>query len=130
MWVEHDGKGMPVSPETKVVVKFRDGEELTDEDAYSAAFWDGEGKLDSNWNHQEQSDDDIVAYRVIEDDWVDWDGSSHMPVPGDVTVCVKFRDDMVASGYTAKFWHGNGGQDSNWSDLGRTCDIVAYRVIE
>lgn len=65
MWIEHDGKGMPVSPDTKVIVRFRDGVEETPELAAPAIDW-GNGDEFSNWNHRDPTGSDIVAYRVIE----------------------------------------------------------------
>lgn len=64
MWIDHDGKGMPVSPDTKVIVRYRDGAEEDERDACEAIFW-GEGDEFSNWNHSEPCEHDIVAYRVI-----------------------------------------------------------------
>lgn len=55
MWVKHDGKGMPVSPDTKVIVRFRDGVES--QDVCNADLYD--------WSHCDDGRD-IVAYRVIE----------------------------------------------------------------
>jgi len=66
-WIEHDGKGMTVSAETMVLVKYRDG---TDEgtaglDPMRAGFWDGhKGNFQSNWLHLNTASD-IVAYRVV-----------------------------------------------------------------
>lgn len=56
-WIEHDGKGMPVDAETKVIVRFRNGIEEDETDAWDACLWEWENYGDGS---------DIVAYRVIE----------------------------------------------------------------
>jgi hypothetical protein len=61
-WIEHDGAGMPVTGETVVCVKFRDGE--IDMDAEEACAW-GVGDTSSNWSHEIETSHDIVAYRVV-----------------------------------------------------------------
>jgi hypothetical protein len=63
-WIEHDGKGMPVSPDTKVIVRFRDGEEEGPDQAEYAECW-GMCGCGSNWSHEFPSPSDIVAYRII-----------------------------------------------------------------
>ena len=62
-WIEHDGKGMPVSPDTKVIVRFRDGDEETEDLAATAASW-GAGR-GSNWSHEFPGGSDIVAYHIV-----------------------------------------------------------------
>lgn len=63
-WIIHDGKGMPVDPEAKVIVRFRDGSEEDEGDAESACCW-GDGGYSSNWNHSDISLHDIIAYRLV-----------------------------------------------------------------
>jgi hypothetical protein len=61
-WIEHDGKGMPIDGETKVVLLFRDG----DMRVGRAAHWDDGGDEYSNWVHRADDPDfDIVSYRII-----------------------------------------------------------------
>lgn len=68
-WTEHDGKGMPVSPDTKVMVKLRNG--WTDEDHVyweTAKYWHEDEPGNSNWCFAGfESEADIVAYRVLSD---------------------------------------------------------------
>lgn len=61
-WTPHDGKGLPVAPQTRVIVKFRDGEE---ELMPHCASWWGDGGQASNWNHEDECEADIVAYMVV-----------------------------------------------------------------
>lgn len=65
MWIEHDGKGMPVDGESKVYVKCRDG---WSDDIRTillpAKYWHNDDPELSMWVHKE-SDYDIVAYRVV-----------------------------------------------------------------
>lgn len=56
-WVDWDGNGTPASPETMVIVRFRDGVEETEDDPSRVDYW--------NWEHFDTGLD-IVAYRVIE----------------------------------------------------------------
>lgn len=63
-WIEHDGKGMPVPADTRVELRFRDGDTMTG----NAGFWDDEGEEGSNWRFVKCDPDlDIVAYRIIPD---------------------------------------------------------------
>lgn len=62
-WIDHDGKGMPVHPDTRVTVRFRDGGEERIDQANKALFWGGD-ELGSNWNHESPCAADIVAYRI------------------------------------------------------------------
>lgn len=61
-WTPHDGKGLPVAPQTRVIVKFRDG--LEELNPHQADWW-GNGGISSNWNFEFPCDDDIVAYAVV-----------------------------------------------------------------
>ena len=70
-WIDHDGNGMPVHPETRVTVRFRDGMAERVDQANKALFWGGD-EVGSNWNHTSPCSADIVAYRV------------HTPSPGSV----------------------------------------------
>ncbi|HYE38263.1 hypothetical protein [Methylocaldum sp.] len=63
-WIEHDGKGLPVAPETKVLVRLRGGTETGDPDR--AGWWDDPDPTDSNWVANAGSPScDIVAYRIV-----------------------------------------------------------------
>lgn len=42
-WIEYDGKGMPVQPEARVVVRLRDGTFGPAGGAEASAFWWGRG---------------------------------------------------------------------------------------
>lgn len=69
MWFEHNGKSMPVSGETLVLVRHRDGVDEAQR-GYSprrADFWlFGEEFNDmSNWSHDFPADGDIVAYKIM-----------------------------------------------------------------
>ncbi|WP_430256512.1 hypothetical protein [Neorhizobium sp. DAR64872/K0K18] len=63
-WTEHDGKGMPVTGDTVVQVRFKGG--WTDERHNTfddASYWHDEQPEASSWVSTED-DDYIVAYRV------------------------------------------------------------------
>lgn len=61
-WIEHSGDGMPVPGDTRVEVRFRDGDILTG----TAALWNSEGDDGTNWRFLKSDPDfDIVAYRII-----------------------------------------------------------------
>lgn len=63
-WIQHDGKGMPVRPETSVQIKARNGySEDGWNSAETAAFW-AEDERDGGWNWKGQGGD-IIAYRVV-----------------------------------------------------------------
>lgn len=62
-WIEHDGKGMPIDGDTKVVLRFRDG----DTRVGTAGFWHGDDGEGTQWVFDEGDPDfDIVAYRIIQ----------------------------------------------------------------
>lgn len=61
-WVEHDGKGMPVDTNARVMVRFRDG--AVDAGGLCANFWHDDETSCSNWVH-DGSAPDILAYRVV-----------------------------------------------------------------
>jgi hypothetical protein len=66
-WIEHDGKGIPVSPETLVLVRFRDGSPHYDKlgTQRPASKWHSNIRALSNWIHDGHGGD-IVAYRVLD----------------------------------------------------------------
>jgi len=53
-WIEWKGGPQPVPDSARVSIRFKDGDELTDE---PASFW--------HWDRSLQSGDWIVAYRVV-----------------------------------------------------------------
>jgi len=58
MWIEHDGKGMPVSAETLVLFRFADGEESTE--------WKPAGICKENWTYSSWAGFcNISHYRVL-----------------------------------------------------------------
>lgn len=68
-WIDHDGKGMPVSGNTFVLCRFRDGVEedeidFLEEFEDSAEFWNGDGWRVNLWKHSGGSSD-IIAYRIV-----------------------------------------------------------------
>jgi hypothetical protein len=67
-WIEHDGLGCPVAPETLVHVRYRDGEESQShrcfEAGYKAGFWDDPNPAFSHWVHSGVVPD-ITDYRVV-----------------------------------------------------------------
>lgn len=61
-WIEHDGKGMPVPAETRVELRFRDG----DTRFGAAGTWDSDGDEGTQWRFLASDPDfDIVAYRIL-----------------------------------------------------------------
>lgn len=65
-WIKHDGKGIPVSGFTFVLVKFRDGmHPRWSEKPTRANSW-GVGNL-SNWDHSHQAPSDIVEYSIFQE---------------------------------------------------------------
>lgn len=63
-WVEHDGSGMPVPGDTRLIVRFRDGVEEEEHQSSRAEFW-YDDELNGNawvWDNRES---DIIAYRVV-----------------------------------------------------------------
>lgn len=69
-WIPHDGGPCPVGPDVKVRVKTRDGR--MDIDAIRAGFWmreewDENGEYSCDWwRHESDSENDIVAYQIVE----------------------------------------------------------------
>ena len=61
-WIEHDGKGMPIDPEQRAMVKFRDGN-IDDVNPAKAKFWSS-GRHDW-WAHEGDRDSNIIAYCVV-----------------------------------------------------------------
>lgn len=61
-WIKHDGKGIPVSGETMVLVRHRSGVQTSTPN--NAAFW--HGAVVSGWV-DDNSPIDIVAYRMLPD---------------------------------------------------------------
>lgn len=64
-WIEHDGKGMPIDPEQRAMVKFRDGK-IDDVNPAKAKFWSS-GRHDW-WAHEGDRNRNIIAYRIVTPD--------------------------------------------------------------
>ncbi len=64
-WIEHDGKSVPVSPETKVLIKSRDGYETKNP---MAASWFDHADINlSDWRWPSMHEgNEIVSYRVTD----------------------------------------------------------------
>jgi hypothetical protein len=63
-WIDHDGSGIPVPADTLVKVRFRDGDDLGTSSAVSAGFWGG-NNIASNWTHDPETGNDIIAYQIV-----------------------------------------------------------------
>lgn len=67
-WIEHDGKDMPVPGDTRVIVRFRDGEQEDEGDDSPASYWHFNEifTVGSNWVWcGEPHNSNIVAYRIV-----------------------------------------------------------------
>ena len=64
-WVYNDEKPYPENPETPVNVMFRDGT-LIDHAVFKVSWYGGEKDDFGNWK-QFQDDEDIIAYKVVEE---------------------------------------------------------------
>ncbi|WP_148640058.1 hypothetical protein [Aureimonas sp. AU20] len=63
-WIKHDGKALPVAPQTAVDIRFEDGCMLND----FAGEWHAQDPRNSHWVWEPEAmfGHEIVAYRVLE----------------------------------------------------------------
>lgn len=112
-WIEWKGGSQPVSDETQVEVRTRDGSSAK----VLADVW--------YWDHGGDASD-IVAYRVVQeapkadDDWIEWKGGE-CPFSGTTRVSVRLSNGMHGSGIAADFV---------WIDDKYRWNVVAYRVVK
>ena len=64
-FITHNGGPCPVSPETVVDVKFRDGGDL---EAYVASHMEPDWTSDNWWQWEGLPDNNIIAYRLHQPD--------------------------------------------------------------
>lgn len=72
-WIEHVGKGMPVSGDTFVLCRFRDGDEENEVDFVgwredTAGYWNAKRDENNCWVHSndpENGKSEIIAYRIV-----------------------------------------------------------------
>lgn len=130
-WIEHDGKGMPVEPTVEVDVRYRDGDE---DFAILARSCGPHGDGDECWwSWHGDRMTNVTHWRLHTlPEWISHDGNS-MPVPSETIVDVMFPDAEGRDGWSAGFWHGSGGGNSNWvwpDGIIQGSRICAYRVRE
>lgn len=110
-WIEWNGGKFPVEPETHLELKFNGGlrKETRSPEIYS---W-GHDESDKRYN--------IVAYRLLNDGWIEWNGGE-CPVEPDLRVGVKLRD--------GKQWDDKTAEIFRWNHVDNSHDIIAYRVVK